>query len=61
MDVGGCLDAGDFTKGTGSVSGVQDLCKEKRRREEEEEEEKKKKQWCNNESKLVYIFFLIST
>ena len=58
MDVGGCLDAGNFTKGTGSVSGVQDLCKEKRR---EEEKKKKKKQWCNNESKLVYIFFLIST
>ena len=58
MDVGGCLDAGNFTKGTGSVSGVQDLCKEKRR---EEEKKKKKKQWCNNESKLIYIFFLIST
>ena len=59
MDVGGCLDAGNFTKGTGSVSGVQDLCKEKRR--EEEKKKKKKKQWCNNESKLIYIFFLIST
>ena len=58
MDVGGCLDAGNFTKGTGSVSGVQDLCEEKRR---EEEKKKKKKQWCNNESKLIYIFFLIST
>lgn len=63
MDVGGCLDAGDFTKGTDSVSGVQDLCKRERERavllcfRRLQREDEKKKQWCNfNESKNWFTF-----